>query len=269
MKYFDAHTHVQFAAFADDVPEVMARAREKQVGMNIVGTQYDTSAAAVALAEAHEDTWASVGLHPIHTSRSFHDPKELGEGGNAFVSRGEQFDAQKYEALALSKKVVAIGECGLDYYRLDEATKKIQIENFVAQIELANKLGKPLMLHVRQAYADALELLHAHAKVKGNVHFFAGTWDAAKQFLDLGFTLSFTGVITFARDYDDVLKHAPLDMMLAETDAPYVAPVPFRGKRNEPAYVPEIVKAIANIKGVEEERAREQLCTNARRFFRV
>lgn len=269
MKYFDAHTHVQFEAFKGEEADVIKRAADAGVGMNIVGTQYDTSVAAVALAEQHNNTWATIGLHPIHTSKSYHDQKELGEGGKEFTSRGEQFDMLAYQALAQNPKVIAIGECGLDYYRLDEATKKIQIENFVAQIELANELGKPLMLHIRQAYADALELLKAHAKVQGDVHFFAGDWGAAKQFLDLGFTLSFTGVITFAHDYDEVVKNTPLDMILSETDAPYVTPAPHRGTRNEPMYIPKIVEKVAQIKGISESEAQAALLANARRVFNI
>lgn len=269
VKYFDAHTHVQFVAFKDDATEVIARAAEKEVGMNVVGTQYDTSSAAVAMAERFDDVYATIGLHPIHTSKSYHDEKELGEGGKEFTSRGEVFDVARYEALAQSKKVIAIGECGLDYYRLDEATKKIQVENFLAQIEFANRLGKPLMLHIRQAYTDALELLKAHAKVRGDVHFFAGDWDIARQFLDLGFTLSFTGVVTFTHDYDEVVKNTPLDMILTETDAPYVTPVPHRGKRNEPMYIPEIIKKVAEIKGVEFEQVRDQVLKNTERVFNL
>ena len=267
MKYFDAHTHVQFAGFKDDVEEVVKRAQEQQVGMNIVGTQYDTSVAAVALAEKYDDVWATVGLHPIHTSKSFHDTKELGDGSKEFTSRGETFDISKYLELAKNPKVIAIGECGLDYYRLDETTKKLQVENFVMQIELANKLNKPLMLHIRQAYKDALEVLKAHAKVKGDVHFFAGSWEEAKQFLDLGFTLSFTGVITFTDDYNEVVKNTPLDRLLTETDAPYVTPIPHRGKRNEPMHIPHMVKKIAEIKGMEEEDERSQILLNSQRLF--
>ena len=137
------------------------------------------------------------------------------------------------------------------------------------QIELANKLNKPLMLHIRNAYEDALAILKSHAKVKGDVHFFAGDWNIAKQFLDFGFTLSFTGVITFTHDYDEVIKNAPLDMLLSETDAPYVAPVPYRGKRNEPAYVVEVVKAIARIRGEDEEKVRTQLVANAKHLFGI
>lgn len=272
MKYFDAHTHVQFAAFDADREEVFARAHELQVGMNLVGTQQDTSKAAVEVAQGRADVYASIALHPVHTAKSFHDTKELGEGGKEFVSRGEVFDFEFYKKLGQDKKVIAVGECGLDYYRLDEETKKIQYEAFIAQIELANTLGKPLMLHIRSgeggdAYKDALELLKIHAKVQGDVHFFAGQWEVAKQFLDLGFTLSFTGVVTFTHDYDEVVRNTPLDMLLSETDAPYITPVPNRGKRNEPMYIPDIVRKLAEIKGVDEETMREQIILTAQRVF--
>ncbi|MDP2648784.1 MAG: TatD family hydrolase, partial [bacterium] len=264
---FDAHTHTNFVAYDEDRDAVIRRAKDAGVGMNIVGTQYDTSKAAVELAEKYDNVYATIGLHPIHTSKSYHDEKELGEGGKEFTSRGEQFDAAKYEELGKSERVIAIGECGLDYYRVDESTKDVQIKNFIAQIELVNSLGKPLMLHIRNAYEDALEVIKAHAKVKGDVHFFAGDWDTAKKFLDIGFTLSFTGVLTFTRDYDEVVKNAPLDMLLSETDAPYVTPVPHRGKRNEPVYVVEVVRAIARIRGADEEEVAEALFANARRVF--
>lgn len=273
MKLYDCHTHVNFAAFSDDVDAVMMRANDAGVGMNIVGTQLDTSRSAVALAEKYDHAWATIGLHPIHTGRSYHDEKELGEGGKAFTSRGEVFDMDAYADLAQSKKVVAVGECGLDYFRLDPESKTIQEEAFAAQIHLANRLEKPLMLHVRpsqgsqDAYDDVLAIVKREAVVRGDVHFFAGNWETAKRFLDLGFTLSFTGVLTFTHDYDDVVRNAPLDMLLSETDAPYVTPVPHRGQRNEPAYVTEVVRAIARIRAADEARVGEALAQNARRVF--
>ncbi len=269
MKYFDAHTHVNFAAYNDDREATIQRAKEAEVGMNVVGTQFDTSKEAVALAEKYDHIYATIGLHPIHTSKSYHDEKELGEGGKEFTSRGEVFDMSAYLEIGKNPRVIAVGECGLDYYRVDKSTKDIQVEAFVQQIELANTLGKPLMLHIRNAYDDALEVLKSHAKVRGDVHFFAGDWSIAKKFLDLGFTLSFTGVITFTHDYDDVVKNAPLDMLLSETDAPYVTPVPYRGKRNEPAYVTEVVKKIAEIRGENEDKVRSQIMDNVRRVFEV
>src|SRR3989344_4283382 len=242
MKYFDAHCHVNFVAYDGDREETIIRAKEAGVGMNVVGTQFDTSKSAVALAEQYNNVWATIWLHPIHTSKSYHDEKELGpiDGSppaGGFTSRGERWDMAIYRHMAESPKVIAIGECGLDYYRCDESTKEVQKKAFIEQIELANKLQKPLMLHIRNAYDDALEILKVHAKVKGDVHFFAGDWTVAKKFLDLGFTLSFTGVLSFTHDYDEVVKDAPFNMLLSETDAPYVAPVPHRGRRNEPTYV--------------------------------
>ena len=277
MKYFDAHTHPQFVAYDNDRDEAMKRALDAGVSMNVVGTQKDTSAAAVALAEKYDNVYASIGLHPIHTSKSYHDAQELGTsfakasegkgGKEGFTSRGELLDFDYYRKLGESPKVIAIGECGLDYYRVEESTKNIQFEAFVRQIELANKLQKPLMLHIRNAYDDAIALIKQHAKVQGDVHFFAGDWNVAKRFLDLGFTLSFTGVVTFTHDYDEVIKNMPLDMILSETDAPYITPVPFRGKRNESMHIPLIVQKIAQIRGEDESLVREQLFENAERVF--
>lgn len=269
MRYFDAHTHVNFVSYEDDRDEVIQRARDAGVVMNVVGTQLNTSSEAVALAEKYDHIYATIGLHPIHTTKSYHDEKELGEGGKEFTSRGEIFDIAAYEVLARSARVVAIGECGLDYFRVAEDTKDVQVKAFVQQIELANKLGKPLMLHIRDAYDDALEVLKAHAKVRGDVHFFAGDWGIAKKFLDEGYTLSFTGVVTFTHDYDEVVRNTPLDMILSETDAPYITPAPHRGKRNESAYVPLIVEKIAEIKGEDAEKVRDQLFRNACRVFQI
>jgi TatD DNase family protein len=275
MKYFDAHCHVNFVAFKNDMEAAIQRAKDAGVGMNVVGTQFDTSKSAVEVAEKYDNVWATVGLHPIHTAKSYHDEKEFGGEGKAFTSRGEIFDFSAYNNLLRSSQVVGIGECGLDYYRLEENTKKIQEKAFMQQIELANKLNKPLMLHIRaskgtdDAYEDALAILKSHAKVKGNSHFFAGSWEVAKQYLDFGITLSFTGVLTFTHDYDEIVKNAPLDMLLSETDAPYVSPVPHRGKRNEPAFVVEVVRAIARIKGEDEDVVRTQLMSNAQRVFNL
>jgi TatD DNase family protein len=269
MKYFDAHTHTNFVAYKDDREEVIKRAKEAGVALNVVGTQTDTSAAAVELAKKYDNVFATIGLHPVHTSKSYHDVKELGEGGKEFTSRGEEFDYSVYEELGKNPRVIAIGECGLDYYRAEPETKAVQKKAFIGQIELANALKKPLMLHIRNAYDDALEILKAHAIVRGDVHFFAGDWTIAKKFLDLGFTLSFTGVVTFTHDYDEVVQSAPLDMLLSETDAPYITPVPHRGKRNEPAYISETVKAIARIRGKEESVVAEALFTNACRVFQL
>jgi TatD DNase family protein len=276
-KYIDIHTHVNFKAFDEDRDAVIKRALDNDTWMINVGTQVSTSKKAVELAHKYpEGVYAIIGLHPIHTSVSHHDTQELGEEGGEFTSRGEIFDKNIYRELLKDEKVVAIGECGLDYYHSEGDLIVKQKEAFIAQIELANEIGKPLMLHIRDAYTDALLLLKEHAKVKGVVHFFTGTMEEAQGFLDFGFMISFAGAITFPPKKDGtgshsalVVKNVPLDMILTDTDAPYVAPVPYRGQRNEPIYVKEIVKKIAEIKGLPEEEVAKAIVTNAKRMFGI
>lgn len=285
LKYIDIHSHVNFQAFNEDRNEVINRALLNNTWVINVGTQIDTSRKAVELANQYkEGVYAIIGLHPIHTGASYHDVKELGEGGKEFTSRGESFDKAAYRELLKDPKVVGIGECGLDYYRSGEDTILKQKKDFIEQIELANEFNKPLMLHIRNnekaelvlgdhglynAYDDALELLKKHAKVKGDVHFFAGTVEHAKAFVEFGFTLSFTGVITFTTDYDEVIKATPLDMIMSETDSPYVTPAPYRGRRNEPAYVREVVKKIAKVKNLDEDEVAAAIVANAKRVFGI
>jgi len=286
MRYFDAHTHATFAAFDKDSKEVIARALAAGVWMVNVGTQKDTSKRAVEVAHTYkEGVYAAVGIHPVHTSKSFHDAQELGggEAAKAFTSRGEEFDLGYYLELAHDPKVVAIGECGLDYYRSPrtdadvtrtdaEEMKKNQEEVFIKHIELAHEVGKPLMIHCRSAFPGLIDILKAYrlklkADEPGIVHFFSGTLDDAKKLLDMGFVFTFGGVITFARDYDAVIKTLPMDRILSETDAPYVSPAPYRGKRNEPAYVVEVVKKLAELKGVSLEEMAKITFENACRIF--
>lgn len=278
MKYIDIHSHVNFKAFDEDRDAVIDRALTADTWMINVGTQIDTSKAAIALANKYpEGVYAIIGLHPIHTGASHHDEKELGEGGAEFTSRGETFDKDAYLKLAKNKKVVAIGECGLDYYHMEEKSIAKQKKVFIEQIKLAQEVGKPLMLHIRNnkdskkhnAYKDVIKILKDYPEVKGNVHFFAGSEKDSKDFLALGFTLSFTGVITFTRDYDEIIKNTPLDMIMSETDCPYVAPVPYRGRRNEPVYVSEVVKKIAEIKGLFERDVATAILVNAKRVFGI
>ncbi|OHA20532.1 MAG: hypothetical protein A2849_00660 [Candidatus Taylorbacteria bacterium RIFCSPHIGHO2_01_FULL_51_15] len=280
-RYIDIHSHVNFTAFDADREEVLKRALDAGVAVINVGTQQLTSRRAIELAEQYEKgVYAIVGLHPVHTSKSFHDEKELGEGGKEFTSRSEAFEVTHYRDLAEHPKVVGIGECGLDYYRIEsEALRIKQEEAFRAQIELAISVQKPLMLHLRNgsgrsAYKDAFSILNSYfsihnSSLKGNLHFFAGSIEEATPFLDLGYTFSFTGVITFAKEYQEVIRYLPLTSILSETDAPYVAPAPYRGTRNEPLHVREVVKAIANIRGEEEETVRVQLLQNAEQLFNI
>jgi TatD DNase family protein len=274
MKYIDIHGHLNFVAYEDDRDEVIERAKNAGVAMVTVGTQYDTSKLAVDLANKNNSIFAIVGLHPIHTSKSHHDEQELGEGNKEFTSRGEVVDLDRYVVLAKDKKTIAIGECGLDYYHAEEDLRDKQVKAFESMIDVANEVNKPLMLHLRNgsgrsAYLDAYEILKNRATVKGDLHFFAGSKEEAKPFLDLGYYFSFTGVVTFARSYDEIIKYIPLDRIMSETDCPYVSPIPHRGKRNEPVNVIEVVKMIAKIRGEDEERVTNQLLDNARKFFGI
>lgn len=288
----DIHTHINFNAFREDGHEVARRTLDRGVWMILVGSQIDTSRRALEYARQYEQgVYAAAGLHPIHLVETEVDRDEMNaaEGVPGFTTRKEEFDYDAYRDLARDPKVVAIGECGLDYYRLrdTEEIKKKQAETFRKQIALARDVKKPLMIHCRNAYEDLLAILREEKayEVGGDIHFFAGDWEIAKQFLDFGFHLSFTGVITFpprrtemssarlseagANQYDEVIKKTPLDRIMTETDAPYVAPVPYRGKRNEPLYVEEVARRIAAIKGISLEEAARATAENAIRLFKL
>lgn len=274
-KYIDAHAHMNFAAYDKDRDEVITRTLESGTWMINVGTKKETSQKVVDLAEQYDEgVYGIVGLHPIHTNKSFHDKEELGEEGSAFTSKGEDFDYDFYKTLTTHPKVVGIGECGLDYFRNgdEEDFVERQKKAFESQVELAIETDLPLMIHCREAYDDVLDILEiykkeAGGKLRGDFHFFAGDTSIAKRILDLDFTLSFTGVITFAKEYEELVKFTPIDRILSETDCPYVTPVPHRGERNEPAYVSEVVKKIAEIKAMDVEKTGEQLVKNCRNMF--
>jgi TatD DNase family protein len=253
MKYIDTHCHLNFSDYGKDQKEVLERMKKAEVGAITVGTDLKSSAEAVALAEANDNIWASIGVHPKD------DPKAV-------------FDEQKFAELVQSSKVVSIGECGLDYFKMSgdiEAEKARQKELFVKQIEFSIKYDKPLMLHIREAYDDAYEILKKYPKARGNLHFFTASSAIAKKFIDLGYTVSFPGVITFAKETEEAVKHIPLDKMHAETDSPFAAPMPYRGKRNEPSYVIETVKKIAELRNEDFEKVRKQLLENATIVFNI
>jgi len=282
MKYIDVHAHVNFRAFDNDRDAVIKRALQEDVWMINVGTQQHTSKQAVDLAKNYErGVYAIVGLHPIHTSASYHDTDELGEESKPFTSRGEVFDTKFYRELLASPRVVGVGECGLDYFRIENdvgGTKQKQKDALHMQIELALEKDVPLMIHTRpekgttKAYHDTLDILssysHKHgSKLRGDFHFFAGDLNIAKRIIDLGFTCSFTGAITFTHDYDEIVSYIPIDRILAETDCPYVTPEPHRGKRNEPLYVKYVVEALARIRNTTIEAVSNQVRANSMRLF--
>ncbi len=256
MKYFDAHCHIQFPQYDEDRAELLAAMEATEVGGLIVGTDSTFSKGAVDLANG-TTLFAAVGLHPNDKP-------------------GEGYDDAYYRKLAEDPNVVAIGECGLDYFRPEEPEneKARQKEVFDKHIQLALDTDKPLMIHARpskgsmDAYLDAIDMLKGK-NVRGNMHFYVGDVETTKKFLELGFTFSFTAVLTFTHDYDEVVKYLPLENILSETDAPYVAPAPNRGKRNDPLAVREVVKAVASIREEAEEAVRETLLGNAVRAFRL
>ncbi len=283
----DVHTHVNFKAFESDGHEVIKRALDGGVGMILVGSQNTTSKRSIEYAKQYpkESVYAAVGLHPIHLEEIHIDGKELGQEGLGFSTRAEEFDYEYYRKLAEDPKVVAIGEVGLDYHwthpeKNPEAVKK-QKDIFRRQIELALETKKALMVHCRKAHDDCIKILKEYFPLQtthdslltfnGDIHFFEGTLDEAGEYFTLGFTVSFTGVITFknASHHQELVKALPLERMLLETDAPYITPEPHRGKRNEPLYVKLVARKVAELKGISLEEVERVTTENAKRVFNI
>jgi len=253
LQHFDIHSHLHFSDFDEDRETIIARMKEEGIATITVGTNAKTSEEAVLLAREHAHLFATIGVHPTHDG---------------------DFDESVFARLADDSNVVAIGECGLDYFREQGTEIREQQEKlFRAHIKFAKARNLPLMIHGRpskgtmDAYEDILAVLADYPGIRGNVHFFAGTVDIARRFLDIGFSLSFDGPITFTDEYDDVIKMVPGDMLMAETDAPFAAPAPYRGKRNEPTYVTFVADRLAEVRGEEKEAFRSRLVQNAVRIF--
>ncbi len=269
-EYFDAHSHLNLPDFESDKEDVIEKMTSEKVGTLTVGTGLQTSIEAVRLSKIYENFFACIGLHPNY----------VGE---------ETFNKEEYQNL-LGGKTICVGECGLDYYRGEE--KAPQEIEFRKQIDFALENDLPLMLHIRprkgtmparpddsghsggDAYEDTLDILDeykklAGEKLRGQAHFFAGTKEIAKRFLDIGFYISFTGVLTFTTDYDEVVKFVPIDRILTETDSPFVAPVPHRGHRSEPQYVIEVYKKMAEIKGVSLDELKKAVKNNLKTLYKI
>ncbi|MFA5870692.1 MAG: TatD family hydrolase [Candidatus Paceibacterota bacterium] len=270
-KHIDAHAHLQFKDFDIDRDDVIIRAQNEGIAIINAGSNAEDSQNAVLLAEKYkENVFACIGLHPGNTYISQY------EG-----SKAEDFNYEYYKKLSKSDSVVGIGECGLDYFKLEgeiEKIKKTQNEIFIQQIELAQEVKKPLVIHCRDAYPDLIKIVNENKEKFSQppvIHFFVGNIDEARQFLDLGFYFTFGGVITFlpkknmANMYEEVVRFVPLDRILTETDSPDVAPVPYRGKRNESFYVLEVEKKISEIKNVSQEEASSQIMKNAHAVFGI
>lgn len=256
----DTHSHFNLRQFDTDREEAIARMEAEGVSTICIGIDYETSVVATELAEKYKSIWAIVGQHPTEWCKTF--------------------EPAAFEALLKKDGVIGIGECGLDYYRERErGEKEKQKELFENQIKIAGEYNLPLMLHIRppqgtmDAYEDALMILkkwkEVYPNLTGTSHFFVGDNRIAQEFLDLGFYISFAGPITFALEYESVIKMVPLNRMLVETDAPFAAPVPYRGQRCEPWHVKEVVKKISEVREVPIEKLKQQLIENTKRLFNV
>jgi len=256
MRLFDSHAHLHFPGFAEDLDAVLERARAAGVvGMVTIGTDRETNRASVALAEKLPDVYATVGIHP-------HDAAEAVEA-----------DFEEMERLARgSASVVALGEMGLDFYR-NLSPPDVQAQVFRRQIALARQVGKPVVLHCRDAHAETLAILAEErvGDVGGVMHCFSGDVPIARRCLDLGLYLSLAGPVTYknARALPDVARFAPADRVLIETDCPFLPPHPYRGQRNEPAYVALTAARVAELRGEPDDALAETTARNAARLFRL
>ncbi|MCC7357208.1 TatD family hydrolase [Candidatus Uhrbacteria bacterium] len=278
MKVIDTHSHLHFPDYDQDRESCLLRMQEKGIGTIVTGTTLSTSHSAITFAENHEQVWASVGYHPEHFSSSF-------------VYKGEE-DKGEYSIDSLrnlaksSNKVIAIGETGLDFFRIDEGmqvnqAKQRQEQGFREQLRLASELDLTLIIHCRDAFLDIVRVLREEKQKKHEtrtvIHCFTGNWEQAKLLLDLGCFLSFSGIITFPlkKTQDPelavqrVIERMPMDRMLVETDAPFLAPVPHRGQKNEPSYVTYVVQEIAKIRNVSEQEIIENIRKNTKQAFRI
>lgn len=260
----------------------MQRALTEGVGVVNVGTQLDTSREAVAMLEKYpENVWAVVGLHPEHTYQHMVDEEE-----SHFRSREESFNYEAYKELAKNSRVVGIGECGLDYYRLEgqeniPEIKSRQKDSFEQQIKLAIEMDKALVVHCRpskgtvDAYEDVLETIQEvrskNQEVRFEIHCFTGTLEVAQKFVALGGFVGLNGIITFDKTgvSESVVKNIPLEHIILETDCPYLTPAPHRGKRNEPALVKHVAEKIAEWKNISFDEVANQTTTNAKLLFNI
>ncbi|MEN8257659.1 MAG: TatD family hydrolase [Thermodesulfobacteriota bacterium] len=251
----DSHCHLDMAPYGDDCPEVIARSQTAGVRtIFTIGIDLESSQAAVELAVQHENIYATVGIHPHHA---------LEAGPEAYGTLAK---------LAAQPKVIGFGEIGIDLFK-DYAPVDVQIKAFRGQLDLANKLELPVIIHDRDAHDEILQILEECGPFPagGVIHCFSGDKEVARRFLDLGFYLSIPGVVTFkkALELQEAAAFIPLEKMLVETDGPFLAPEPWRGKRNEPAYTLYTAEKIAELKGVTLDTVARQTTKNIEALFKI
>lgn len=262
-EYIDTHAHLDFEDYKEDFDEVIQRTIDNKVAVITIGTNLEKSKKALEIAEKYDHVWAVIGFHPLYVEES----------------SIEEF--KEFEQMLKHPKCVGIGECGLDYSEKREVkseksfnfARDKQKEFFIRQIVLAIENKKPLVIHCRDSWDDTLEILKVYKEtnpeLKVNFHFFNQDQKRAEEILDSGFQYSFTGIITFVKDLEELVKNSPIEKLMSETDAPFVAPKSKRGQRNEPTYVIEIVEKIAELKGLPIKDVKKQLLKNAEEFFRI
>ena len=251
--FFDSHAHLDDARFAQDLDEILGNMASRDVrGMMNIGCDLPSSEASVRLAERYDWIWAAVGSHPD-------DADQVDEGR-----------ILTYRRLARHPRVKAIGEIGLDYH-YEDVPREIQQHAFRLQLALAEELELPVVVHEREAHGDALSIIDEYPSVKGVFHCFSGSPELAQELIRRGWYIGFTGVVTFknARKAVETARCIPLDRILIETDCPYMAPEPFRGRRNDPSYVPLVAQKIADVRGLPLDTVAQATWENARRLFRL
>ena len=250
----DTHSHLHDSAFDVDRDNVIQKAKQNEVDLMItIGTDMESSQKAAKLAQAYDFIYATVGVHP-------HEVKTLQEDSYQILER-----------LAVEPKVVAYGEIGLDYYYM-HSPKDVQQKHFREQIRLARKLGLPLVIHTRQAPVETLTILREEKadEVGGVLHCYTGDLTTAHAAIDMNFFISFSGILTFAKasELQTVAHELPIEHLLIETDCPYLAPMPHRGKRNEPAYVRYVAEKLAQIKAISYQEIVRITAQNTRQLFK-
>ncbi len=250
---FDTHAHMDDRAFAEDRPALIASFADADIGLILnPGCSLESSRDAVALAEQYPFIYAAVGSHP-----------DAADEVNEAV-------LEAYRMLCKHQKVKAIGEIGLDYH-YEDIPRQVQQKAFRAQMELAQQVNLPVIIHEREAHEDGMKIIREFPNVKGVFHCFSGSAEMARQLVDMGWYIGFTGVLTFknARRAIEAAQAIPLERIVLETDCPYMAPEPFRGKRNHPGYLYRMAEKLAEIKGISVEDAKKATFENGKRLYRI
>lgn len=250
---FDSHAHLNDEAFDQDRAELLETFRDAGVGLVMnAGCSLESSREGIALAEAYPWIYCSVGTHPDTADEVNEEVLEV------------------YRQMCSHPKVKAIGEIGLDYY-YETIHRDAQMRAFRMQMQLAEELDMPVIVHERDAHEDGMSIVKEFPKVKGVFHCYSGSAEMARQLVDMGWYIGFTGVLTFknARKAVETAASIPLERILLETDCPYMAPEPYRGKRNHPGYLPKMAEKLAQIRGIPVEEAIRATMENAKRLYRI